>query len=84
MIHFVLQVVVGSFWPMIQNPYLIRNNESRSVIVTPTTQNGLMGSRVTGQVQRPEMGTPSSRSVNRGLYGAGSGFNMNSRPNLNE
>ncbi|CAA7042073.1 unnamed protein product [Microthlaspi erraticum] len=79
-----VQVVVGSFWPIVQNPSWYRSNESRAMIVAPTTQNGLMGSTLTRQDKQPEMGNPPPRSMNRDLCGTGSGLNKNSCPNLNE
>ncbi|XP_018474068.2 AT-hook motif nuclear-localized protein 10 [Raphanus sativus] len=49
-----VQVVIGSFWPLIANPSLRKKDTSTSVLVTPTVPNA-GGSSSAGQVHQPEM-----------------------------
>ncbi|KAL1224359.1 AT-hook motif nuclear-localized protein 4 [Cardamine amara subsp. amara] len=51
-----VQVVIGSYWPMITNPPPRMKDESEAVIVTPTIPDAMAPSS-TGQVQQPEMKT---------------------------
>ncbi|CAH8381914.1 unnamed protein product [Eruca vesicaria subsp. sativa] len=53
-----VQVVIGSFWPLITNPSLKKQETSTAVLVTPTVPNAF-GSSSAGQDQQREMRDPS-------------------------
>lgn len=68
-----LQVVIGSFWPLIANPSLRKKDTSTSVLVTPTVPNAV-GSSSGGQVHQPEM-RGSSHFSSSEWYRKYSGYN---------
>ncbi|CAN6807610.1 unnamed protein product [Brassica oleracea var. botrytis] len=68
-----VQVVIGSFWPLIANPSLRKKDTSTSVLVTPTVPNAV-GSSSGGQVHQPEM-RDSSHFSSSEWYRKYSGYN---------